>query len=92
MWVRPGARRPESHRSHAIVAALLATAKISARTAGGEAALRGVSPRGMAWAGRSGPQRYRIDDALQVCEPEGLVEEWCRAFPLPLTGSKFAAG
>src|ERR1700738_4260499 len=56
------------------------------------AGLGGVLPYGIAGPGRSGTQRHRIEDALQVCEPEGLVEERCRAFPLLLTGSKFAAG
>src|SRR5437870_11155637 len=56
------------------------------------AALRGVSPDSAAWPGRSGTQRHRIEDALQVGEAEGLVEEWCRAFLLALAGLKYAAG
>jgi len=67
----------------------LATAKISAgktsAATAAVAALSGVLPHTASpGPGRSGMQRHRIDDALQVGEPEGLVEEAVSGVPAPL--------
>src|SRR5438128_890271 len=73
---------------NAIAVALFPTVKTSRARA---VRLRGVSARSTARVDRSGTQRHRIENTLQIGEPEGLVEERRRAFPLPPAGVKLPA-